>query len=247
MARKQKKYYAVFRGRKPGVYNEWYGENGAEFQVKGFPNSLFKGYSSRIEAEVALEQFNQQHPSIPASSESAQPKPDRKSPQSPRSAGSQRVEIYTDGGCLNNPGTGGYGVVIKSGNQRKEISGGFRLTTNNRMELLACIVALTEVKTPSAVTIHSDSQYVVNGINKGWAKRWRKRGWMRTKTEAAENIDLWQRLLDLCEKHQVQFVWVKGHAGNPENECCDRLANKAARAKHLARDEVYEQNRSFLA
>ncbi len=152
------------------------------------------------------------------------------------------VIIYTDGGAIGNPGPGGYGAVLLSGKHRRELSGGFRLTTNNRMELTAAIVALKALKTPCKVTLHSDSQYVVNGINKGWAKKWRANGWMRNKKDPALNPDLWQQLLELCEKHDVTFVWVKGHAGIAENERCDQLTQIAIKSGNLAVDEGYERS-----
>ena len=151
----------------------------------------------------------------------------------------QKVTIYTDGGCLGNPGPGGYGVVMMCGPHRKELSQGYRLTTNNRMELLASIVALESLKEQCSVTLHTDSQYVVNGIEKGWASKWREKGWMRNKKEAAINPDLWARLLDLCVKHDVIFQWVKGHAGHKENERCDQLANGAGARPNLLEDENY--------
>ena len=111
------------------------------------------------------------------------------------------------------------------------------------MELSACIVGLSKLKSPSKVTLHSDSKYVVNGIKKGWAKRWRSNNWMRTKEDPAINPDLWGRLLDLCARHEVEFVWVKGHAGNPDNERCDRLATQAASKRNLPADKIYEANK----
>jgi ribonuclease HI len=137
---------------------------------------------------------------------------------------SKEIIIYTDGACTGNPGPGGYGVVLLSDRHRKEFSGGYRLTTNNRMEMMAAIVALQSLKNQCLVTLHTDSKYLVDAIVQGWAKKWQKNGWMRNKQEKAKNPDLWQQLLDLCSKHQVKFVWVKAHAGIAENECCDRLA-----------------------
>ncbi|MCF7974016.1 MAG: ribonuclease HI [Phycisphaerae bacterium] len=151
----------------------------------------------------------------------------------------QKVTIYTDGGCLGNPGPGGYGVVMMCGSHRKELCAGYRLTTNNRMELLASIVALESLKEQCEVVLHTDSQYVVNGIEKGWAAKWRSNRWMRNKTDKAVNPDLWARLLDICEKHQVTFKWVKGHAGHRENERCDQLANGAGLRPDLLEDENY--------
>lgn len=149
------------------------------------------------------------------------------------------VTMYTDGSCLNNPGPGGYGVVLLYGQHRKELSGGFALTTNNRMEIFGAIAGLQALKESCRVAIYSDSQYVVNAISQGWAKKWRSKGWMRNAQDRAINPDLWEILLDLCDRHDVTFHWVKGHAGNAENERCDRLAVAAAQGKNLPIDEGY--------
>jgi ribonuclease HI len=152
----------------------------------------------------------------------------------------KHVIIHTDGACTGNPGPGGYGVVLCYGAKRREISGGFRRTTNNRMEITAAIVGLQALRYRCRVTIYTDSQYLANGITKGWARRWRANGWMRNPDERALNADLWEQLLDLCAQHEVRFEWVRGHAGNPENECCDRLSVRAAEGKDLPCDEGYE-------
>lgn len=138
------------------------------------------------------------------------------------------MDIFTDGACSGNPGPGGYGVILRCGGREKELSGGFRRTTNNRMELLAAIEGLSALRVPCDVTLYSDSQYLVNGVTKGWAEKWRKNGWMRGKNEPALNPDLWGRLLDLLARHKVQIVWVRGHAGHAENERCDALAVAAS-------------------
>ncbi len=151
-----------------------------------------------------------------------------------------RVTVHTDGSAIGNPGPGGYGVVMSSGDHRKELSGGYRLTTNNRMEILACIVALEALKQPCRVTLHSDSRYVVDAMAKGWARKWQANGWMRNKKERALNPDLWQRLLALAAEHDVDFRWVRGHAGVVENERADRLAVSAAQGPNLPPDEPYE-------
>lgn len=151
----------------------------------------------------------------------------------------KKITIYTDGACTGNPGAGGYGAVILSEEKRQEISGGFRLTTNNRMEMMAAIVALQTLGAKSDVTLHSDSKYIVDAVTQGWAKRWQANNWKRNKKERAKNPDLWQDLLDLCNQHQVDFVWVKGHAGIPENERCDRLAVNAAHQPSLPDDLGY--------
>ncbi|AMJ40848.1 ribonuclease HI [Anaerotignum propionicum] len=150
------------------------------------------------------------------------------------------IVIYTDGACSGNPGAGGYGVVMLYGTARKELSGGYRKTTNNRMEVLAVIKGLEALKEPCAVKLYSDSKYVVDAIEKGWAKKWRSQGWMRNNKEKASNVDLWERLLALLEIHHVSFIWVKGHADNPENERCDQLARAAIQKNTLENDENYE-------
>jgi len=154
----------------------------------------------------------------------------------------KHVTLYTDGGCINNPGPGGYGVVLLYNSHRKELSGGYRLTTNNRMEILAAISGLAVLKEPCRVTLCSDSQYLVNAIEQGWARRWQANGWMRNKKEKAVNPDLWEQLLQLCEIHTVKFEWLRGHAGHAENERCDELATAAARGSDLGVDEGYEKD-----
>ena len=134
------------------------------------------------------------------------------------------VEIFTDGACSGNPGPGGYGVVLRYGQAVKELSGGEHETTNNRMELTGVIVGLSALKEPCKVTLTTDSKYVVDSITKGWVYGWKKKGWIKSDKKPALNVDLWEQLLPLLEKHDVTFVWVKGHAGHPENERCDRLA-----------------------
>ncbi len=134
------------------------------------------------------------------------------------------VEIFTDGACSGNPGPGGWGAVLRYNGHEKELSGGEVNTTNNRMELTAVIEALSNLKEPCRVTLTTDSKYVADGINQGWAKSWKKNGWRKSDKKPALNPDLWQKLLDLLEIHTVDIVWVKGHAGHPENERCDQLA-----------------------
>ena len=157
----------------------------------------------------------------------------------------KHVNVYTDGACLGNPGPGGYGVILAYNGNEKELSAGYRLTTNNRMELLATIVALEALKEPCDVDLYSDSQYVVNGIEKGWARSWRENGWRKRDKQPALNADLWGTLLDQLDRHKVRFHWVKGHAGHPENERVDRLAFAAAQQPGLPADEVYEQTQGM--
>ncbi|MBN1308246.1 MAG: ribonuclease HI [Chitinispirillaceae bacterium] len=146
------------------------------------------------------------------------------------------VTIYSDGACSGNPGPGGYGVILSCNGVRKELSGGFRRTTNNRMELMGAIAGLEALKTPCSVTMVTDSRYVVDGIEKGWARRWKANGWMRNRKEPAVNPDLWERLLAAIDRHAVRFTWVQGHAGHPENERCDELAVAAASRSGLPED-----------
>jgi ribonuclease HI len=148
-----------------------------------------------------------------------------------------QVTIYTDGSALGNPGPGGYGIVLLAPpNHRKEMSGGFRMTTNNRMELLAVCIALEALKRRCEVTVYSDSRYVVDAVEKGWVFGWERKGFAGKK-----NPDLWQRFLVVYRRHAVRFVWVKGHASNPENERCDALAVAAAQGRNLPPDTGYVQ------
>ena len=136
----------------------------------------------------------------------------------------KKVEIFTDGACSGNPGPGGWGAVLRFGGREKELCGGDDDTTNNRMELTACIEALSALKEPCEVTLTTDSQYVVNGMTKGWASSWQKNGWIKSDKKPVQNPDLWEKLLELSKLHKLTFVWIKGHAGHPENERCDALA-----------------------
>lgn len=140
----------------------------------------------------------------------------------------KHVEIYTDGACRGNPGHGGWGAILVYGGREKELSGGERETTNNRMELTGAIEALSCLKEPCEVTLTSDSKYLVDGITRGWAVSWREHGWKKPDRSPALNADLWERLLDLLDRHKVTFVWVKGHDGHPYNERCDKLATAFA-------------------
>ena len=136
----------------------------------------------------------------------------------------KQISIYTDGACSGNPGPGGWGAILLYAGQKKELSGGEAMTTNNRMELLGVITALEALKEPCVVALYTDSRYIVDAIQKRWVYKWRANGWMRNKDEAAKNPDLWEELLALLEKHKVTFHWVKGHADNPYNNRCDELA-----------------------
>lgn len=146
------------------------------------------------------------------------------------------IEIFTDGASSGNPGPGGYGAILRSGGHYKELFGGFRKTTNNRMELMAVISALEAVKKPSqTITIYSDSKYIIDAIDKKWVYGWIKKGF-----KGKKNKDLWLRLMNVYQLHQIRLVWVKGHAGHPENERCDELAVAAAKQPNLPADLVFE-------
>jgi ribonuclease HI len=138
-----------------------------------------------------------------------------------------KVEIATDGACKGNPGPGGWGALIRAGDKEKELSGGERLTTNNRMELTAAIEGLNALKRPCRVTLSTDSRYVMDGLTK-WIKGWQKNGWKTAAKQPVKNADLWQALLDAAAPHRIEWVWVKGHAGHPDNERVDKLASDAA-------------------
>ncbi len=157
------------------------------------------------------------------------------------------VKIFTDGSARGNPdGPGGYGTVLQYVDARgtlheQEFSQGYRKTTNNRMELMAAIVALEALKRPCEVELYSDSKYLIDAFNQHWIDSWVKKGWKRGKNESVKNVDLWMRLLEAAEPHRIQFIWVKGHDGHPENERCDRLATSAADGEDLIEDEGLAQ------
>jgi ribonuclease HI len=244
MAQRKKKYYAVVKGRRAGIYDEWYGDGGAEVQISGIAGAVYKSFDSHAEAKAWFESLNKGCAKDPA----ALPAPKSKARET--SSGDQTlaravpdVRIYTDGACIRNPGPGGYGVVLIYDKHRKELSGGFRRTTNNRMEIMAAIVGLQALKKRCCVTIYSDSRYLVNAMTKGWARRWQANGWKRYQDEPALNADLWQQMLELCSRHDANFVWVRGHAGHAENERCDQLAVLAAQNGDLKADKNYESSK----
>lgn len=227
----KKNFYAVKKGAKPGIYSTW---KETEAQVSGFPGAVYKGFATREDAQNWLES-DVLHTSRKKQTVSA-------TPQSLPKVKPGEVIVYTDGGAINNPGPGGYGAVIMRPAEVKELSDGYRLTTNNRMELMACLVALRELQGEnSKILLHSDSSYVVNGMTKGWVRKWRKNRWRKTDGNAVLNQDLWSELLSLSESLKIDFIWVKGHAGNPLNERCDKLAVQAAKKRNTQVDTGYEK------
>lgn len=227
-----KKFYAVAVGRTPGIYQNW---PLAKAQVSGFSGAVYKGFASREEAAAWLK-----NPQL----KPAGKKRDSKALQQPDTGSATPaagILVYSDGGARNNPGPGGFGVLIMDGDQRREISGGFNYTTNNRMELMGCIVALRALADDSRpISLFTDSSYVVNGISRGWAKNWRRRGWLKSDGKPALNSDLWDELLQLTAHRDITFHWVKGHAGHPENERCDELAVAASHRQDLPDDGGYQ-------
>ena len=151
------------------------------------------------------------------------------------------IYLYTDGAASGNPGPGGYGAVLVCGSLRKELSGGYALTTNNRMELLGCITGFEALNRPCEVEVYSDSKYLTDAFNQNWIDKWVANNWKRPKTGPVKNVDLWERLLKAMEGHHVTFNWVKGHDGHPENERCDKLATSAADSDDLLEDVIYEE------
>jgi ribonuclease HI len=243
---KKKEYYVVIHGRRPGLYHQWFGEEEAAEQVEGFPEAIYKGFYTRDEAIEWLGQFSRDTlanlaPDLLELLDSLPPPPWPERPRHLLKAG--KVLIYTDGSTIDNPGPGGYGVVLRYKGHRKELSGGFRLTTNNRMELLACLEGLRALKRRCSVVLYSDSKYVVNGMTKGWAERWQAKGWKLSNDQDVKNADLWRRLVGLCHAHDVEFRWIRGHSGNRDNQRCDHLAMAAAQGQILAADEDYESTR----
>lgn len=250
MGKSTKKFYAVLKGRKPGIYDAWFGLDGAHEQVDAFPGALYRGFPSFEEAcGFARDSGFPNLPDHTRSSASGRSPASCKPGDERQRASGGGILVYTDGGCIINPGPGGYGVVLIKGDHRKELSGGFRLTTNNRMELTACIEGLKSIRKAGGgkVTVYSDSRYLVDGVTKGWAQRWKKNNWMRDAKHHAENADLWSMLLDLVDLHKPDFVWVKGHAGNKENERCDVLAKQQAMRGDLPPDQAYERGETAVS
>jgi ribonuclease HI len=237
-----KKFYAVAKGVRPGIYTNW---PEAKAQIDGFAGAIYKGFPTYKEAEEWLKNpvLRPAYTKTRSKTGSEHPKstPCSDPHKDPLNPDPDRVTIYTDGGSSGNPGPGGYGIVQVYNGQVKEITGGFKLTTNNRMELMGVIVALRQLEfRDKPVTVYTDSSYVVNGIMKGWAKSWRKNKWIKSDKKPAINPDLWDELLNLTEELDVTFIHVRGHAGNPYNERCDELAVNSSKLDNLPDDKGYK-------
>jgi ribonuclease HI len=244
MPSKKKQFYAVVEGRKPGIYTYWKGAGGAAEQVVGYPEARYKGFYTPEEARLWLERLSRDPRYANARELLVEFEKMASSPEAVEAEQFLRegkVLMFTDGGAVGNPGPGGYGVVLRFVDHKKELSGGFRHTTNNRMEVMACIVGLRALKKNSDVVIYSDSRYLINAMTKGWARKWRENDWRDSKGNPVKNRDLWEQLLSLSEKHSVEFKWIGGHVGIPDNERCDELVQEAIRKKRLAIDVGYEQ------
>ncbi len=228
----KKRYYVVVRGRKPGIYRHWEGADGAAAQVLGFAGARFRGFPTYEEAlRWAAQMGVEVSPRFEATPAEIAACPTSSLEAEVHDALQQgKVVIFTDGSASPNPGPGGYGAVLRYGEHRREISGGEPHTTNNRMELRACIEALRRLKRPSEVVLYSDSRYLVESMNSGRVRGWHAQGWRNERGEKVKNADLWAELLALCQRHKVTFRWIRGHAGHPDNERCDRLAKAALRA-----------------
>lgn len=224
-SRKSFRFLAVKKGRKPGIYRTW---QECANQVNGYSGAVYKGFHTLADAEAFLKD---ERPEV------TNPEPVSKNDSRP----TKQVIIYTDGASIGNPGPGGYAAVMIYGKHRKEVKGGFRLTTNNRMEIMAALVGLGMLRTRCTVALYTDSQYLVDAITKGWAKRWRRNGWKTIEGKPVANSDLWQQLLEQYDKHMVHFEWIRGHSGTQENERCDQVSAEMAWSKNLPADAGYEK------
>jgi ribonuclease HI len=244
MSKRTKSIYLVVQGRQPGVYTQWEGSQGAKAQVSGVHGAIYKGFYTSEEACNWLK--SQSHQSLPPAL--MQWLVEQESVGTDNALDSlvknhlhnRGTVIFTDGSTLGNPGPGGYAAVILTSQTRRELSGGFRLTTNNRMELMACIAALESLQPRAQVLLITDSAYVYRPTVEGWLMRWANTNWKRRDGKTIENVDLWQRLFRLCQTFRVEFHWIKGHNATVENERCDRLALNAAHHPGLPEDPGYQ-------
>lgn len=241
MAKKKKQYYAVVKGRAPGIYRTWFGADGAAEQVQGMDDALYRGFYTEEEMADWLRGLPQamlrrEAAGLAAFAAHTSSEQGTQEDAINMLLDQGKVVVFTDGSADTKSRRGGYGAVVRDGKKRVELSGGLRGTTNNRMELMAVIKALETLKKKSEVVVFSDSQYVVRAMMEGWVDNWRANEWTRDKGQKLMNADLWQQLDTLRRKHTVVFEWVRGHSGTRENERCDRLAVAAGQAKDLPMD-----------
>ncbi len=229
----KQKFYAIARGYETGIYTSW---PEAKNLIDGYKGAMYKSFYSREEAEAWLEN--------PGYSPKGK-KPIGGVSQSPKIFSKKDgIIIFSDGGSINNPGPGGYGAIIIKNGEEIELSRGYSLTTNNRMELMGVIAALESIKgSKEKVRVYTDSRYVVDAMTKGWIKNWQRNGWLKSDKTPVLNRDLWEKLVKLTAEFDIEFNWVKGHAGNHYNERCDSLAVSSAKSGKYIVDEAFERSR----
>jgi len=244
MSKAKKQVYIVVHGRKPGLYNTWFGDDGASKQIENFTDAIYKGFYTKEDALQWLREFSEETllkyaPNLLDLVDFS--KPVETIDYDTELLEQGRVVIHTDGCALGNPGAGGFAAILRYKDRKKEISGGFQETTNNRMELMACIEGLKTLKQKTSVVVFSDSKYLVDSVNNKWLYGWRNKNWIKSKNKKVLNVDLWKNLLELLEQHEVEFRWVRGHNIDKSNQRCDFLANEAAQQKKLPLDTGFSQ------
>jgi ribonuclease HI len=244
MSKSKKQYYIVVHGLKPGLYTEWFGDNGASKQVEGFNDAIYKGFYSKEDALVWLREFSEE--TLRKYAPNLLDLVDYSVPLQVVDEGSEclkegKIIIHTDGCAMGNPGAGGFAALLRYKEREKEITGGFQETTNNRMELMACIEGLKALKQKSDIVVFSDSKYLVDSINEKWIYKWRNNHWMKSKKKQVMNADLWKTLLELVEQHEIEFRWVRGHNIDKNNQRCDFLAKQAAQGQNLPVDTGFSK------
>lgn len=226
----KKKWYAVAKGKTRKIFTQWFGPDGAKSAVDGFKGAVYKSF---YDYQDALDFMNNVSDTKKEKKSFSGDEPE---------INNDHVTVFTDGGCINNPGPGGYGAVIIYDGEIKELSGGKRHTTNNRMEMLACIKAFEFLKNEKRkIILHTDSAYIVNAVNKGWIYSWEKNNWVKSDKNNVLNSDLWKEIKYYYKKLNIEFRWVKGHAGIKYNERCDELANSQARSASTEIDQWFEE------
>ena len=239
MTKAQKQYYIVVRGRKPGLYTTWFGDDGASKQVENFTDAIYKGFYNKEDALIWLRGVSEE--TVRKYAPNLLELVDYSAPIKVVDTDIEllkegKVIMHTDGCALGSPGAGGFAAILRYQHREKEISGGFQETTNNRMELIACIEGLKALKQKSSVIVFSDSKYLIDSINNKWIYKWRNIKWVKSKNRKVPNADLWKTLLELIEQHEVEFRWIRGHNIDRSNQRCDFLAREAAQTENLPLD-----------